>query len=111
MRFELASLRFETCADEHRFDLRRQTIERRVGRHPGPERADAPAVPEVTDALEHDVEALGAHGAERQPHVLEGTAIDFADETQGQVYLFRIHPAGARDAGAQAAQARPHLRW
>lgn len=110
MRLELASLRLQTRANERRFDLPRQTIERRAGRHPGPKRTDAPAVPEVAHALEHDLETRCAHGAKRQPDILEGGAIDFADEAQSQVYLLWIDPAGARNAGAQAAQPRPHLR-
>ena len=60
-----APLRLEAEADQRGFDLGLQAVEPRLGSHPGPERIDLGAAAELTETVEHDIEARCFDRAER----------------------------------------------
>jgi len=110
MRHELVAIGRQAGPYHRRFDLVAQVLQGRREPHPRPQEPYALAVAEMADAGEVHFESRRPQAPKRQVDVGGDARIDVADETQGQVQVFRRHPAQIGQAAEQDREALARFR-
>ena len=86
-----------------------QAQERGVRGGPGPQDSRPAARRKLAHALQREREGLGLDVRERIPDLVEGSAIDLADEAEREVHLLRALPARAGNAAPQHFEPAAHV--
>ena len=111
VRAELAVVRFQAKVEKSGSDLAVQKVQRCTFFNPGPDDARLAAWRKKADPLQLQRKLRHGDLGQRLADIEEGGAVDFTDETEGEVKLFRWGPAGARQAAAEQGQMIANGLW
>ena len=106
---KLPALRFAPGANQRGFDLVAQTHQQRLLVDPDPERMHLAAGLEAVNSGDAEIEGRRGYAAQRNIDVLGLSAVDLADEAQGQMHALRIDPFRAGQPGAHGGEPEPNV--